>query len=415
MERPWPNGAPVAIVNAHLVDPYTSTVRPGGLILEDGHIIAEGPGVTASSVGGEVVDAKGMFIMPGLVDSHVHLTLDGGADPMKGLEDDPSGRDDPARAVLASANAATMLLAGTTTVRDLGGSNVTTFALRAALTKDVTAGPRVVASGLVITRSGGHGFYLGTVADTAPEVEAATKAQIDAGADCIKIMATGGVHTKTADPDSVAYDAQALGTAARVAHDAGRHITAHAINDRGIRLAVEAKFDSVQHGASMTEETAAALAAAGTRLVPTLGTRWALVEHADDERIPDWIRSRALEGHLQKLESFGRALRHGVAIAGGTDSGSTFVAHGSMPRELAVLVQAGLPTMAALAAGTCMAAEEIGLADEIGRIAVGYQADLIVLSANPVQDLASLDSPVAVYRAGRCVSGIEQMEVKVAG
>jgi len=402
LTRVNPNSGVWALLNAHLIDGNPGGYAGhGGVLIADGRIVASGPDVGPNSVGDAPSrDAGGRTVMPGLVDCHVHLTWSARAAPVATLIEE---RDAPATLALrAAANAQAALARGTTTVRDLGSPNESIFALRDSIARGITRGPRILAAGYVITTPTGHCHYVGRHATDAASARAMALGQVDAGADVIKVMTSGGMHTPGSDPTSPQFSVEALRAIAEVAHAAGRRVTGHATCDAAAALAIQADFDSIQHGTALEPETARALARAGAGVTPTLDTRYFMDLHVDDPAIPEVFRTRAraTSGPV-RMDAFRNALEAGVTLTAGTDSGTTFVPHGALATEIRLMHEAGVPVRDALASGTWLAAREVGLEGTIGTLAPGASADLLVLNRDPVRDIAALEDVAMVILAGR--------------
>jgi imidazolonepropionase-like amidohydrolase len=255
----------------------------------------------------------------------------------------------------------------------------------------------------VITPRNGHGKDLGAHADTADEVRAAVQGRIDAGADAIKIIATGGVHTPGSDLMAAQYTEGELRAGIEVAHAAGRTVGSHASNPAGIANAVRAGVDSIEHGIFLDETAAELMARHGTTFVPTLAATHLFEPNAGHPSIPDYVREKAALTVPAHRESFPRAVRAGVRIATGTDAGSTFVGHGAVPVEVELLVRFGLSPLEAIAAATRNAAAVVALEGEIGTLEPGLIADLLVVKGDPADDVTSLRRVSFVLRSGRVV------------
>lgn len=389
-----------ALVGGTIIDPGQASVARGGILIDQGLIVGAGPDVHREGLGDiPVVDVAGRFVMPGLIDTHIHLAFDGGPRPIERFLDD--GIDAGFVARLADF-ATTALRSGVTAIRDLGGPNEELFALRDRIERRGIDGPRLIAAGLVLAPPAGHCHFIGRLTDGVDLARAAA-VQLDEGADCIKVMVTGGVHTPGSSSADVYFGLDDLKSAAVVAHRAGRRITGHATNKNGIERAVLAGFDSVQHGSALDADLAAMMADHGVVLVPTLGTHAAMREHHGDPRIPSYVAAKSDQGIAGKARAFQAAVEAGVRIAAGTDGGVTFVGHGSLARELLLFRESGLGPMETLAAATSMASEEVGMADRIGRLTAGYAADILVLDADPLVDLHALDHPDLIIRGGAVV------------
>jgi imidazolonepropionase-like amidohydrolase len=391
-------------VNANLIDGNPGGyVGRGGLIVEDGRISAMGADVSADSIGEvESLDAAGRTVMPGLIDCHAHLTWNALASPVATLIEE---RASPARLALrAAASAQAALERGSTTVRDLGSPNDVIFPLRDAIRDGICAGPRIVAAGYVITTPTGHCHYVGQHASDPASVREAVARQIEAGADVIKVMTSGGLHTPGSDPATPQFSLESLRTIVEMAHAGGRRVTGHATCDAAIALALEAGLDSIQHGTNLEPTTARALAQGNMWVTPTLDTRYFLDLHLDDPAIPDVIRTRAAAATgPDRSVAYRNTLEAGVTVTAGTDSGTTFVPHGSLATEIRLMHEGGLPARQALASATWLAATEVGLPGTIGTLAPGAFADLLVLDGDPLQDLSALEHVAMVIQSGSVV------------
>ncbi len=391
------------LVNARVVhgDPSVAP-RIADVLVTGDRIAAVGKQASfdpAETVGATVIDLTGQTLLPGLIDLHVHLEYTG-----EPRSHDIAGADSPQRLIARMIGLAQRHLRnGVTTVRDLGAGEPGIFIVRDAIADGLVDGPRVLASGLVITPRNGHGKDLGALADTADEVRAAVQGRIDAGADSIKIIATGGVHTRGSDLMAAQYTEDEMRAGVEVAHAAGVTVGSHASNPRGILNATRAGVDSIEHGIFLDDEAAEAMASHGTTFVPTLAATHLFEPHAAHPAIPDYVREKAAMTVPAHRENFPRAVRAGVKLATGTDAGSTFVEHGVAAIEVELLTRFGLSPLEAIAAGTKNAAEVIRLEDEIGTVQVGRIADLLIVQGDPTSSIADLQRVALVIRAGRVV------------
>jgi imidazolonepropionase-like amidohydrolase len=291
-------------------------------------------------------------------------------------------------------------------VRDLGSPNEAIIPLRDAIRDGICRGPRILAAGYVITTPTGHCHYVGRHASDPVEAREAVERQIGAGADVIKVMTSGGLHTPGSDPTSPQFPLESLRMIVEVAHAAGRRVTGHATCDAAIRLAMEAGFDSIQHGTNLEPATALALAQHHVSITPTLDTRYFLDMHMDDPAVPEVIRARAVAtAHDRPTGYYENALDAGVAVTAGTDSGTTFVPHGALATEIRLMHEGGLSVRQALASATVLAAAEVGLPGAVGTLAPGAFADLLVLNADPLQNLSALENIALVIQSGTPVAG----------
>jgi imidazolonepropionase-like amidohydrolase len=398
-----------ALLNARLLDGDPGGYAGhGGLIVENGRLAASGAHISRDSIGDlPFADAGGRTVMPGLIDCHAHLTWNADAAPVPTLIDE---RTAPVRLGLRAAhNARTALEHGSTTVRDLGSPNDVIFTLRDAIRDGVCRGPRLIAAGYVITTPTGHCHYVGQHASDASTAREVATRQIAAGADVIKVMTSGGLHTPGSDPASPQFSLESLRTIVEVAHAAGRRVTGHATCDAAIALAIEADFDSIQHGSNLGRGTAKALAQHHVSVTPTLDTRHFLNMHLDDPAIPQVIRERAHATAAGRSDAYHNALEAGVTVTAGTDSGTTFVPHGALPTEIRLMHEGGLSVRQAIASATWLAAREVGLPGVVGTLAAGAEADLLVLEADPLEDVAALEQIAMVFQSGWRVAGPVQL------
>jgi imidazolonepropionase-like amidohydrolase len=349
---------------------------------------------------GTVIDLGGLTLLPGLVNCHTHLCLSGTADPARALQEEPF----PTTVIHATVRARQTVEAGVTTIRDLGGREYAEIAVRDAVRAGLIPGPRILAAGRGVCMTGGHGWRLmGRQADGPDEVRKAVREQLRAGADVIKLLATGGVMTPGVDPRSPQLTLEELRAGIEEAHKARRRAAAHAQAEDGIALCVEAGIDTVEHGIFLTETLAARMARQGTALVATLVAPHAIVEHGVAAGIPEFAVLKSVAVRDRHLESFRMAMRAGVRIAAGTDAGTPLNPHGSIVPELALMVAAGMTPLEAIRAATSVAAAVAGLEDETGRIAPGLAADLLAVEGDPAESVKALDAVRLVLAEGRPV------------
>ncbi len=380
------------------------TVRSrAGVLVSNGHIAWAGPHRRAprEARAAREVEGAGRTLTPGLVDAHVHLCFDGGADfQAEGLH---LVGNDALAALKALRNGRRQLERGVTTVRDLGGPSAYACQVAAALEARVADGPRVVASGRALTITGGHGH--GTLAyevDGAENVRRAVREQMRAGARSIKVIATGGVLTPGVSVDFTSFTPEELQAAVEEAHQWGRPIAAHAIGAGGIENAVRAGIDSIEHGSQISMAVARLMAEQGTFHVPTISALRGIVDN------PDEVPSYAVEKGKQVLQwardSFRRAVRAGVPHACGTDAGTPFNPHGNAPVEVQRMVDWGLTPLKALQAATSNAARLLRVPD-IGTVVEGKAADLCLYPGDVLDEISLLVKPSLVMKAGEIVAG----------
>jgi imidazolonepropionase-like amidohydrolase len=344
---------------------------------------------------GDLIDlGPGVTLLPGLVDCHAHLCWNPGADHAT----DFLSADDSALVARVSLACDQLLDAGITTVRDLGDARYITLACRDEIRRRPWSGPEILASGPPITPARGHCWFLGSETN-ADDVVDAVRERADHGVDVIKIMATGGRITPGSAPHESQYDAPTLARAVQAARKQSLPITAHAHGWAGIRDALAAGVTGIEHCTFLTADDVAcdwtvveAIARSGVAVsAPEASWHGSATLPARDllERV--WANLVAMH-------------RAGVRLSISSDSGiSPAKPHGVLPRGAVLLVDRGLPNHDALVAITAAPAGACGLAHRKGRIARGFDADLLVVDGDPIADIAALLRPVAVFRAGRAV------------
>jgi imidazolonepropionase-like amidohydrolase len=389
------------IRNVNLIDGLGGEPqRDWAVVVEGERISWLGPSAHAPAFGeGLVVDGAGQTLLPGLINCHVHLCNDGAADLFGQVLND-SVSIATIRGVL---NAKLALRAGITTVRDCGAASQIAIEIAKAVDQDLIDGPRVRAAGRVVTMTGGHGHFIGREADGPDEVRKAVRAEIKGGAHFIKVMATGGVLTPGVDPSQTTFQIEELEAAVEEAHKAGRPAASHAIGNRGIKNALMAGIDSVEHGFYLDSEAIDLALKNEAFLVPTLIAVDQIVNNGSKRGIPEWVVLKAESESGHHRESFVTAVKSGVKIAAGTDAGTPFNPHGDLSLELAKMVEFGLPAMLALVAATSNAARLLRMQDQIGSVEQGKQADLLLVAGDPLADIAVMQLPTFVMKGGRVV------------
>lgn len=402
---------PTVIRNVTLVDGTGAVPVPGqALIVEGRRIDWIGPEAQLpEGSAGEAIDGQGGTVMPGMINCHVHLTNDGSPDLFGQV-----ARDTVTTAALRGyLNLQATLESGITSVRDCGAASNIALDLARAVEDGLIPGPRIRAAGRVITMTGGHGHFIGREADGPDGVRQATRAEIKAGAHFIKAMATGGVLTPGVVPTQTALQQDELEQVAREAHNAGRRAACHAIGNDGIKNAIRAGIDSIEHGFYLDDEALELAVQRGTVLVPTLIAVNQIVNNGKSGAMPDWVveKAESESGHHQ--ESFAAAVRSGMKIAAGTDAGTPFNPHTYLAQELALMVDYGLRPMDAIVAATRTAAENLGLAPDVGTLEVGRFADIIVVDGDPATDITAVGRVRFVMKDGTVIRN--DLDAPVAG
>jgi imidazolonepropionase-like amidohydrolase len=339
-------------------------------------------------------------LLPGLIDCHVHFAMSGGPSWLSEVTEPYA-----TAAWRAARHARDTLRAGFTMVRTLGGRDGADPAMRDAQRCGLIDGPRIVATNLVVCMTGGHAAWIGREADGPDEVRKAVREQLKAGADCVKFIATGGVMTPDVEPGAQQLSREELTAGVEEAHKAGRTTAAHAHGADGIKAAVLAGIDSVEHGSFMTDECMSLMKERGTFYSATLCSAEGFY-NAPPGSVPDWALTKAMRVRAALDETVRRAYESDVKLVLGTDAGTPFNRHGDNARELALMVRVGAKPEDALRAGTRNAAELLGKLDSLGTIEPGKLADLVLCAGDVVAEpgrLCASETIRAVVQDGRIV------------
>jgi imidazolonepropionase-like amidohydrolase len=384
--------------------------RDMGLVLKGDRIAEVAPWSRLDPPpGSTVVNLADKTVLPGLVDTHVHLSMHLGP----GWEMVPVKTGAADAAILATVNAARTLRAGFTTVRNLGDRDGETVALRNAVDVGTVPGPHVLTARGMLSMTGGHGDWTNAfrpgvvigdaaapgVCDSPEACRAAVRTQVKYGADVIKIAATGGVLSAGDAIGARQFSDDELAAIVAEAHALGRKVAAHAHGTEGLKAAVRAGVDSIEHGSILDDEAVRLMKERGTCLVPTLLAGETVEARARSGGLPAWAVEKALAVRPLMTGSFRRALKAGVTIAFGTDSGVS--EHGRNAREFELMVEAGMKPMDAIVAATRNAATLLGVAGDRGTIEAGRRADLVAVTGDPLADIGVLAHPVAIFKDGR--------------
>ncbi len=395
----------VAIRAGRLLDVRTGQVTNDAVLLVEGDRIAAVGGSAPPGV--PLIDLSGLTVLPGLLDCHAHV-LGNPKDqtPTRDL------RSSSAQMTLWGVrNLQVWLDHGFTALRDAGESDLGygQLALRDAVRRGFVRGPRMVSAGNFVSLTGGHGdadvlapdqalLRRPNLADTVDEVARAVRRDLKYGADWIKLMATGGVMDPLSDFNVQELSEAQMAAAVEVAHRAGRRVMAHAEGTQGIKAAVRAGVDSIEHGTMLDEEGARLLQQRGTWLVPTLYTFQHGVEQGTSLGADPVMARKGEEILRHQQPAFALALKHQLHIAFGLDDDPDF-----LPKEFAALVRAGMTPIEALRAATLHGAELLGMAQELGTLEPGKYADVIAVRGDPLADVAAMEHVVFVMKGGEVV------------
>jgi imidazolonepropionase-like amidohydrolase len=401
---------------------YVKTSRlfdgTGDLILPDRVIVIEGDRIKSVGTASEVripneanlIELSGLTVLPGLIDAHTHLGMRADRyDEIYKFKDTPNHS-----AVAAVLHARKTLEAGFTTVRDVGSKPFLAVDLRDAIEEGFLVGPRIVASGPGISITGGHGDlnkfapqvrvtmfpeeHDFKIADGIDQVRHVVRAQIKHGVDVIKVHASGGVLSRGDSPGAPQYSVEELRVLVEEAHAAGRKVAAHAHGAQGIKNAVHAGVDSIEHGSLIDDQGIQLMLAHDTWLVADIYNDDYLLGKAVEFHLPqESIDKEKALGQLQR-DNFAKAVKAGVKVAFGTDAG--VYPHGDNAKQFFYMVKYGLTPAQAIRSATSDAAELLGKASSVGKVAPGFLADLIAVEGDPLADVRVLEKVGFVMKGG---------------
>jgi imidazolonepropionase-like amidohydrolase len=385
-------------------------LRDRTIVIDKGLITSIESGFRKPASGDTLIDLRKSTVMPGLMDMHVHLT----SEHSRSSELDRFKKDAPDVAIDSVMYAERTLMAGFTTVRDLGDSFRASVALRNAINAGKVPGPRIFASGKSIATTGGHadptngwaahlnGNDVGPlqgVVNGAEEAAQAVRQRYKEGSDLIKITATGGVLSIAKNGLNPQFSEEEIRAIVVTARDYGFKVAAHAHGAEGMKRAVRAGVDTIEHGTFMDDETMALMKDRGTWYVPTITAgRWVYDRSKEDGYFPSVVRPKAALVGPQIQGTFAKAYKTGVKILFGTDTGVS--AHGENAREFVLMVEAGMPPMEAIKSATSVTAKFLEIDDRLGSVAIGKIADLVAVPGDPLADITAMQRVHFVMKDG---------------
>lgn len=385
--------------NLHLIDGTGREMQKDATFLvDDGVIKAIHPDMVGVGETLERVDLQGNYVMPGLIDCHTHVTFPATVDFPITYADFTQ----PDITLMTIENLQNLLKSGVTYIRDVGDRDYIALDLKKHLQSGRIKGPGMHCAGLIVTMTGGHAWWIGREADGVDEVRKAVREQLKRGADLIKVVGTGGILTPDVDVNAYQFNVDELKAAAEETHKAGKKICAHCIGTQGIKNAVRAGIDSVEHASILDDEAIDMLAEAGTYIVPTLTAVHNGLKNADADGVPKFALEKGKYVAKLQIQSIQRAYKAGVKIAMGTDCGTPFNHHGSSsPQEVELMHNLGMTPMDAIVASTRVPAELIGIDQTHGTLETGKSVDFLVLAEDPLKNIKTLREPVSVYQKGK--------------
>ena len=399
----------VLIHAGNLIDVETGKIESRkSIVIKNRRITSVSDGYINKSDFQEYYDLKDSYVLPGLMDAHVHLAQEYVPKAERDLKVEPEFN-----AIFAAANAIKTLNAGFTTVRNVGDGGMETISLRNAINKGIVPGPRILTSGKTIATTGGHGDPTNGlptdlyepptpeegVVDSFEDIKKAVRQRYKDGTDGIKITATGGVLSVAKSGENPQFTNNELEALISIAKDYGLWVAAHAHGKEGMLRAVNAGVTSIEHGTFMDSEVMDAMKKNGTYYVPTiLAGEWVAEKSKIDNFFPELVRPKAAKIGPQILDTFTKAHKYGVKIAFGTDSGVS--AHGDNWQEFALMVKGGMSPLETIQSATLETAKLFRLENEIGKIRTGFSADIIALRDNPLENIESLKDISFVMKEG---------------
>jgi imidazolonepropionase-like amidohydrolase len=397
---------PVTVIKAgRLVDVAAGRVLEGQVILvQDGKIVAVGrAGATAIPAGATVLDLSTSTLLPGLIDTHTHVTSDPTTPPYYDY-----GISNPRRALMGANFARETLLSGVTTIRNVGAAAYTDIALRDAINDGDVVGPRILASGPSLGITGGHcddnmmaPEYKErgeAVADGPWAVRAMVRQNIKYGADVIKYCGTGGVFSKGTRVGAQQYTPEEVAALVDEAHMHGRKVAVHAHGASGIKVALRAGVDTIEHASLIDDEGLELAKKNGAFLsMDIYNTEYTQTEGPKRGELEEFLRKDREVAQAQR-DNFRKAVQMGIKLTMGTDTGVH--RHADAPKQLAWMVRYGMTPMQAIQAATKVGAEALGIDAEVGRIAPGYSADIVAVTGDPLADISTLGNIEFVMKQG---------------
>ncbi len=404
------SGARTIVHAGRLIDGVSDAPRERvSIIVDQARIVDVVAGYATAGSGDEIIDLSDQTVLPGLMDMHTHL----GYQLTRTSYMDRFVLNPTDIAIRATYYARLTLMAGFTTVRDLGDDGMTTVSLRKAIAAGTAVGPRIYTAGKSIATTGGHadptsGWCQDLEGDPGPregvvngidDARKAVRQRYKDGADLIKITATGGVLSMATSGDNAQFADDELAAIVATAKDYGFIVAAHAHGADGMQRAVNAGVTSIEHGTYMNDEIMRAMKKKGTYYVPTILAGVTVAELSkEDNYLPEVVRPKAAKIGPQIKTTFTRAYKSGVLIAFGTDTGVS--AHGQNAREFELMVECGMPPMEAIQAATMEAAKLLRIQDRLGSVEKGKIADLVAVKDDPLTNVSTLRDVRFVMKDG---------------
>ncbi len=396
-----------------LLDGNGGVLEEAVLVFEDEYIVDMGKKREVEEPPeARVYNLEGKYVIPGLIDTHVHLDMHGMADTYH-----ESLVEDKLRAIRAGVEMGNTIRAGITTVRNAGSTHFIDIAVKKAVEEKLIVGPRILASGKIICmQSAGNEYFRGLYqeADGIDENRKAAREQLKYGVDFLKVMATGAIMNPGGEPGAPQLDMDEIRAVVQEGRKAGKHTAAHAHGAQGIKNAIRAGVRSVEHGTLADDEALKMMVDQNVFLSSTLSSNFWMLQSNNKNELPHFMTEKAEEVAKIRKENLQRAFARGVKVMMGTDAGTPYNFHGKNTMELVQYVKNGImDEMSAIIASTSAAAAGIGLLEQVGTLEKGKLADCVVLKKNPLVDinvLASLPDIQMVFQGGEPINGEVDIE-----
>lgn len=385
----------IILKNCNLIDGISEEViNQAYLLVEDEEIKKIGFDEPPANIADEVIDCSGKYVLPGLIDAHVHLVWDGSPDPQSTI----NHLENDSVTLKAYKHAFDFLQQGITTVRDLGSPDRTTLHVRDAINSKMLQGPTILTSGMPICMTGGHLHNMSREVDGSDEARKATRTVMKEGADLVKVMATGGIYTLGEEPQDCQLTIEEMKAITEEAHKKNKKVAAHAYGIKGILNCIKAGVDTIEHGIFADLNTLSLMKKEGMYLIPTMAVMRR--EVADQGKsIPSWAYEKVKDLLEPHVNTFQKAIQKGVKIATGTDCGSPLTPPKYYFDELSIMNDAGMSPMEVIHSSTRIAGECLGLNNR-GILAAGKKADLLVVDENPLENLDVLKKDKKIMKNG---------------
>ncbi|WP_025640728.1 metal-dependent hydrolase family protein [Schnuerera ultunensis] len=374
--------------------------------IDNSYMIVEGENIVEIGSGDKLteeqkhkgINLQGKTVMPGMFNIHAHALSTPIANPAS------LNWEEPAKfAIRGLIHLQQHLKSGVTFVRDMNGRKQVETGLRDAIREKIALGPDYYVAGQCLTMTGGHGSNTGRECDGPIDCKKAAREQLKRGVDFIKIMATGGVMSPGMNEDETQLDEDEMAAAIAEAHKVGKKTAVHAHGASGIKNAVRAGIDSVEHGSYLDDECIELMLERNTALVPTLSVDYYLFKYGSERGVPSYAMEKAKRAHEAQIEGFLKAWDAGILIGVGTDAGTPFNPHYGTYMEFVSMVELGIRPIDALVAGTINSAKIVGVDEWCGSLTVGKKANFIVLEENPMDNIWALKNVDQVYKDGQLV------------